>query len=107
MEAISKFELAPIVAMSKTIDEVVQRTGLSRSKLLRLMRMYGMSTKLSRPGGNTAASYGDLYSMYVIERRSLRDIAKHYGVSHQAVSNWLKVHRIETRKAGTLDSDEN
>lgn len=106
MEAISKYELDEIVARSKSIDEVVMRTGLSRSKLLRLMRMYGMSTKISRPGINTAATEGDLYNLYVGEGRSLRYIAEQYGVSYQAVSNWLKVHNIPTRKPGSPNRGE-
>ena len=101
MEAISKYELAAIVDQSKSISEVVAKTGLSRSKLLRLMRMYGMPTKISRPGSNTAATESELYALYVGEGRSLRYIAEHYGVSYQAVSNWLKIYNIETRKSGT------
>lgn len=100
MEAISKFELESIVARSKTLDEVIIRSGLSRAKLLRLMKIYQMPTKLSYPGSSTAITKSELYALYVLEGRSLRYIAREYGVSHQAVANWLKVHEIEPRRPG-------
>jgi hypothetical protein len=100
MEAISKFELESIVARSKTLEEVVIRSGLSRSKLLRLMKIYKMPTKLTYPGSQTSITKTELYALYVLEERSLRNIADLYGVSHQAVANWLKVHGIEARKQG-------
>jgi predicted DNA-binding protein YlxM (UPF0122 family) len=59
--------------------------------------MYDMPTSFRRKGSNLRLTKDDVYQLYVVEKKALREIASMYNVTHQAVAQWLKVFEIDTR----------
>ncbi len=97
MTMISKFDLEKIRPLCKTLKEFAERVGLSVPTLVRQLKMYDMPTSFRRRGSNLKVSKEDVYQLYVVEKKALREIAAMYNVTHQAVAQWLKVFEIDTR----------
>lgn len=99
MRFISKFELETIRAQSSSLTDFAERVGMSIPTLCRQLKMYDIPTSFREAGANLRITEEEAYNLYVFEKKSLREIARMYNVSHQAVSQWLDVYGISKRNA--------
>lgn len=99
MRMVSKFELETIRAQSSSLTDFAERVGMSVPTLCRQLKMYDIQTSFREAGSNLRITEQEAYNLYVFEKKSLREIARMYNVSHQAVSQWLDVYGIAKRNA--------
>ncbi len=99
MRFVSKFELETIRAQSSSLTDFAERVGLSVPTLCRQLKMYDIPSSFREAGANLRITEEEAYNLYVFEKKSLREIARMYNVSHQAVSQWLDVYGISKRKS--------
>jgi hypothetical protein len=84
----------------RRLDEIAAEVGVDRGTIARLAREYGIEL---RPGGGFARRVVDrdwLYEQYVVQRRTLPDIAAQCDMSPSNLARWARRHHIPMRPRG-------
>ncbi|MEU9808569.1 TniQ family protein [Mycobacterium sp. NPDC050853] len=81
--------------------QIAARYGVSRQTVIRLARQYGLEIRPAHRYCTHETIGADwLYAEYVINGRTLPDLAAEKGMSTANMARWAKVHGIELRGRG-------
>ncbi|WP_100515233.1 TniQ family protein [Mycobacteroides abscessus] len=81
--------------------QIAARYGVSRQTVVRLVRQYGLDVRPAHtPRRHVAVKRDWLYTEYVINRRTLPELAAETGMSTMNMARWAKFHGIERRGRG-------
>lgn len=86
-----------IKAQCTSLKQFAEKVEMCVPTLCRQLKMYGIETSFREIGKNLKITREEAYNLYIFERKSLREIARMYDVSHQAVSQWLDTFGISKR----------
>ena len=79
-----------------TADEIARRYGCSAGTILNRLHQYGITA--SPPGrAIVEIQKRELEELYLTQRMSLRQIARHYGCDHSTIKNKLKEYGLRHR----------
>ena len=88
------------------LHQIASKFGISRHALTDLAREYGITLRPpGRPAGQVDADW--LYEQYVVQLRTLPDIAREVGVSTVTVNGWAHQYDIPLRPRGAGSHREN
>ncbi|WP_232661237.1 TniQ family protein [Pseudonocardia sp. TRM90224] len=82
-----------------SLREIAERVGVSRQTISRLAVEYDITLRpAARP--NLGIDPHWLYEQYVVERRTLPDLARESGASASTLARWARTHGIPIRGRG-------
>jgi hypothetical protein len=82
-----------------SLSEIARQKRLPRQHVTLLAREYGIQLR-SHNARRFTLDRDRLHEQYVVQRRSLHDIAVEHGVADLTVLHWLTVYRIPRRSRG-------
>ncbi|GAA2653265.1 TniQ family protein [Streptomyces vastus] len=89
-----------------SIHQISELTGFSRGTLTALATEYGITL---RPAGSQPrhqiVDRDWLHEQYVVQRRTLPDLARERGVSKATMRTWARLHQIPMRPPGGASHD--
>jgi DNA-binding Xre family transcriptional regulator len=83
-----------------SLHEIAERVGVSRQTISRLAEDYDITLRATGRPATFAVDQDWLYEQYVVQRRTLPDLAREAGMSTSNLARWAKTHRIPLRGRG-------
>ncbi|MDR3658460.1 MAG: TniQ family protein [Mycobacterium sp.] len=84
----------------QSLKAIGEAAGVSRQTITRVARSYGMPTRNPGRPVQHQVSHEWLYTQYIVENRTLSDIAEELGATASTVARWAKNYGIPVRRGG-------
>ena len=84
-----------------SLYEIADQIGVSRGTVARLAEEYGVAVRQPGLSAKNPIDRDWLHEQYVVQRRTLPDLAREASVSTMTMNRWAHVHGIPLRSRGT------